>query len=71
MKGSKVILQLHPLCLVIKSLDIYKDPFQLHENDEEFLGEETTYLNVIGVLMYLANYTRSDILFCSMFIGKT
>jgi len=33
------------------------------ENDEDLLGLEASYLSVIKTLMYLANYTRSNIAF--------
>ena len=39
------------------------DPFRPCEKDEELLGPEVPYLSAIGVLMYLANYTRPDIAF--------
>ena len=47
--------------MVVRSLDINKDPFQPQKKDEEVLGEETPYLSVIGALMFLANNTRPDI----------
>jgi len=31
------------------------------ENDEDLLGPKVPYFSVIGTLMYLANYTRLDI----------
>ena len=40
-----------------------KDPFQPKKENEELLRHEVPYLSVIGALMYLANYTRSDISF--------
>ncbi|XP_049358684.1 secreted RxLR effector protein 161-like [Solanum verrucosum] len=49
--------------MVVRSLDIHKDPFRPQENDEKFLGDETPYLSAIGALMYLANNTRPDICF--------
>ena len=33
------------------------------ENNEEIIGPEVPYLSAIGALMYLVNYTRSDIIF--------
>jgi hypothetical protein len=55
----------HPLPtpMVVRSLDVEKDPFRPKEEDEELLGHEVQYLSVIGALMYLANYTRPDIAF--------
>ena len=49
--------------MVVYSLDVTKDTFRPYENDEELLGPEVPYLSVIGELMYLANYTRLDIVF--------
>ena len=49
--------------MVVRSLDIEKDPFRPREKDEELLGPEVPYLSAIGALMYLANYTRLDISF--------
>ena len=55
----------HPLSspMVVRSLEVTKDPFQPKEENEELLGTEVPYLSAIGALMYLANYTRPDIAF--------
>ena len=55
----------HPLSspMIVRSLDLKKDPFRPCENGEELLGPEVPYLSVIGALMYLANCTRPDIAF--------
>ncbi|KAK2376223.1 putative mitochondrial protein [Trifolium repens] len=55
----------HPLStpMVVRSLDVEKDPFKPKEKDEELLGPEVPYLSAIGALLYLANYTRPDIAF--------
>ncbi|KAK2410302.1 hypothetical protein QL285_045673 [Trifolium repens] len=55
----------HPLStpMIVRSLDVKKDPFRPREEDEELLGPEVPYLSAIGALMYLANYTRPDIAF--------
>ena len=55
----------HPLSspMVVRSLEVTKDPFRPKEENEELLGPEVPYLSAIGVLMYLANYTRPDIAF--------
>jgi hypothetical protein len=55
----------HPLStpMVVRSLDVKKDPFRPREDDEEILGPEVPYLSAIGALMYLANCTRPDIAF--------
>ena len=49
----------HPLSspMVVRSLDVKKDPFRPCEKGEELLGPEVPYLSVIGALMYLANCT--------------
>ena len=49
--------------MVIRSLEVNKNPFCLKEENEESLGPEVPYLSAIGALMYLANCTRSDIAF--------
>jgi len=55
----------HPLStpMVVRSLDVEKDPFRPQEEGEEILGLEAPYLSAIGALMYLTNYTRLDISF--------
>jgi hypothetical protein len=55
----------HPLStpMVVRSLDMKKDPYQPRENNEKALGPEVLYLSAIGALMYLANNTRPDIIF--------
>ena len=47
----------HPLSspMVVRSLEVTKDPFQPKEENEELLGPEVPYLS--------ANYTRPDIAF--------
>ncbi|RVW79791.1 Retrovirus-related Pol polyprotein from transposon TNT 1-94 [Vitis vinifera] len=55
----------HPLSfpMVVRSLDVKKDPFRPCEKDEELLGPKVPYLSAIGALMYLVNCTRPDIVF--------
>ena len=49
----------HPLSspMVVRSLEVTKDLFWHKEENEELFGPEVPYLSVIGVLMYLGNYT--------------
>ena len=56
--------------MVVRSLDINKDPFRPQEKDEEVLGDETPYLSAIGVLMYLANNTRPYIYFIVILLAR-
>ena len=55
----------HPLSspMVVRSLDVKKDPFRPSTKGEELLGPEVPYLSAICALMYLANCTRPDIAF--------
>ncbi|CAM8907757.1 unnamed protein product [Rhodiola kirilowii] len=55
----------HPLSLpmVVRSLNVTKDPFRPREKDEELLDPDVPYLSAIGALMYLTSYTRPDIAF--------
>ncbi|WKA13112.1 hypothetical protein VitviT2T_030444 [Vitis vinifera] len=64
--------KVHPLIspMVVRSLDVKKDPFRPCKNDEELLGPEVPYLSAIGALMYLANYTRSDIAFSANLLAR-
>ena len=56
--------------MVVNSLDLKKDPFYPREKGEELLSHEVPYLNVICVLMYLANCTRPFIVFFYQFISQ-
>ena len=62
----------HPLStpMVVRSLDVNKDPFRPQEKDEEILGSEVPYLSAIGALMYLANTTRPDIAFAVNLLAR-
>jgi hypothetical protein len=49
--------------MVVCALEKDTDSFRSKEEGEEVLGQEYTYLSVIGALMYLANNMRPDIAF--------
>ena len=49
--------------MVVRSLDLEKDPFGPKKPDEDMLGPEIPYLSAIGALMYFASHTRPDISF--------
>ena len=49
--------------MVVRSLEVDKDPFHPKEENEKLLGPKVPYLSAIGALMYLANCTRPDIAF--------
>ena len=49
--------------MVVRSLEVNKNPFRLKEENEELFGPKVPYLSAIGALMYLVNCTRSDIAF--------
>jgi hypothetical protein len=49
--------------IIVCALEKDKDPFKSREEREEVLGQEYSYLSVIGALMYLTNNTKPDIAF--------
>jgi hypothetical protein len=49
--------------MVVRSLDVEKDPFRPREEGEEKFVPHVPYLSAIGALMYLANSTCLDIAF--------
>ena len=50
--------------MIVCSLEVNKDLFHPKKDNEELLGLEVPYLSVIGMLLYLANYTLLDIASC-------
>ena len=59
--------------MVVRSLDIEKDPFRSREEEEEeeeILGPHVPYLSAIGALIYLANSTRPDIAFAVNLLAR-
>jgi hypothetical protein len=56
--------------MVVRSLDMEKDPFRPREEKEEILGSNYPYLSANGALMYLANSTRPDIAFAVNLLAR-
>ena len=56
--------------LVVRSIDVEKDPFRPREEGEEVLGPHVPYLSAIEALMYLANNTRPDIEFAVNLLAR-
>ncbi|KAK9065411.1 hypothetical protein SSX86_016794 [Deinandra increscens subsp. villosa] len=56
--------------MVVRSLNVDKDPFRPCEDNEEVLGPEIPYLSAIGALMYLTNCTRPDISFAVNLLAR-
>ena len=54
--------------MVVRSLDMEKDPFRPRDDDEEILGPKVPYLSV--ALMYLANCTIPDIAFAVSLLAR-
>ena len=59
----------HPLSspMVVRSLDVKKNPFLPSKKNEELLDPEVPYPSVIDALMYLGSCTRPDIAFLSVY----
>jgi len=49
---------------------LIKTLLRSQENDEDLLGPKVPYLSVIETLMYLVNYTRSNISFVVNLLSK-
>ena len=66
------MMKAHPVTtpMVVRSLDIDKDPFRPKSENEDVLGPEVPYLSAIGALMYLANCTRPDIAFAVNLLAR-
>jgi len=62
----------HPLCtpMIVRSLDVNNDPYRPKEKHEELLGLKVPHLSAIWALMYLANYTRSNISFAINLLAR-
>ena len=56
--------------MIVRSLDLKKDPFRPCEKGEELLSLEVPYLSVIGALIYLANCTHPDIAFSANLLAR-
>jgi len=55
--------------MVVRSLDVEKDPFRPQEG-EEILGTHVPYVIAVGSLMYLANNTQPDIAFAVNLLAR-
>ncbi|KAL0375711.1 UNVERIFIED_CONTAM: hypothetical protein Scaly_0688700 [Sesamum calycinum] len=53
--------------MVLRSLDVKKDPFRHQKSDDELFGPKAPYLSAIGALIYLANHTRPDTIFAIIY----
>jgi hypothetical protein len=56
--------------MVVRSLDMKKDPFRPRDEEEEIMGSDFPYLSAIGALMYLANNSRPDIAFAVNLLAR-
>ena len=56
--------------MVVRYLDVEKDPFRPRDDGEEVLGPKVSYLSAVGALMYLANCTRPDIAFAVNLLAR-
>ena len=58
------------ILMVVRSLEVDKDPFRPKEDIEDILGPEVPYLSAIGALLYLENCTRPDIAFAVNLLAR-
>ena len=56
--------------MIVRSLNVEKDPFCPREDNKEIFGPEVPYLSAIRALMYLANCTRPDIAFATNLLAR-
>lgn len=49
--------------MILRSLDMDKDLFQLQMNYEKLVGPQVSYIGIIELLMYLTCHTRPNITF--------
>lgn len=56
--------------MVLRSLDVKKDPFCPHENDKELFGLKAPYLSAMGALMYFTNITNPEIAFAINLLAR-
>lgn len=56
--------------MVVRSLDVEKEPFKPKDDGEEIMGPDFPYFSAIGALMYLANCTRPDIAFAVNLLAR-
>lgn len=49
--------------VVIRSLNVESDPFQLYEKNKKIFGYELPNLNLVRTLMYFVNYTWHNVSF--------
>ena len=62
----------HPLStpMVVRALEVNKDPFKPKEDTKDILRPEVPYLSAIGALLYLADYTKPGIAFAINLLAR-
>ncbi|KAM1044010.1 hypothetical protein COP2_036155 [Malus domestica] len=56
--------------MVVRTLDVKRDPFRSKRDEEEILEHKVPYLSAIGDLLYLAQCTRPDISFAINLLAR-
>ena len=56
--------------MVVRSLEVKKDPLCPRKPQEDVLGPEIPYLNAIGALLYLLNNTHPNIAFAVNLLAR-